>query len=159
MEDRPMTTRRQFLTAGVAALPLLALAGQAARAGEPPVFAEGGAAINGYDPVAYFTEGRPVPGAEAIALDWNGASWRFASAANRDAFAADPERFAPQYGGYCAYAVANGYTARTDPDAFTVHDGKLYLNFNRRIRSRWERDIPGNVSRADANWPEVLGAG
>ncbi len=154
-----MTTRRQILTAGVAAVPLLALAGRAARAAEPPVFATDGTAINGYDPVAYFTEGRAVPGDAGLTLAWNGTIWRFASAANRDAFAAEPERFAPQYGGYCAYAVANGYTARTDPDAFTVHDGKLYLNFNRRIRSRWERDIPGNISRADANWPGVLGAG
>jgi len=154
-----MTTRRQILTAGVAAVPLLALTGRAARAAEPPVFAPDGVAINGYDPVAYFAEGRPVPGDAGITLDWNGTTWRFASAANRDTFAAAPKRFAPQYGGYCAFAVANGYTASTDPDAFTVHEGKLYLNFNRRIRSRWERDIPGNVSRADANWPGVLDAG
>lgn len=154
-----MTSRRQILTSGFAALPLIALGGRAALAAEPPVFATRGTAINGYDPVAYFTEARPERGAEPITLDWNGTTWRFASAANRDIFAANPERFAPQYGGYCAYAVANGYTASTDPDAFTVHDGKLYLNFNRRIRTRWERDIPGNVARADANWPGVLGAG
>jgi hypothetical protein len=151
-----MPTRRQLLTASVFTLPAALLVGRIAHAAEPPVFAPDGVAINGYDPVAYFTEGQPVRGAVEIAHDWNGATWRFATAANRDAFAAEPEAFAPQYGGYCAYAVANGYTARTDPDAFTVHDGKLYLNFNRRIRSRWERDIPGYVRQADANWPDVL---
>lgn len=151
-----MPTRRQVLTVTAAALPAALLSGRMARAAEPPVFAPDGIAINGYDPVAYFTDGAPVLGAEGITHDWNGATWRFASTANRDAFAADPDAFAPRYGGYCAYAVANGYTAKTDPDAFTVHDGKLYLNFNRRIRSRWERDIPGNVRKADANWPRVL---
>jgi hypothetical protein len=151
-----MPSRRRFLTITAAGLPLAVLVAQTADAAEPAVFAPDGIAINGYDAVAYFTEGAPVRGASGFTHDWNGATWRFATLANRDAFAADPEAFAPQYGGYCAYAVANGYTARTDPDAFTVHDGKLYLNFSRRIRSRWERDIPGHVQKGDANWPGVL---
>jgi YHS domain-containing protein len=117
------------------------------------VFVDGGHAIRGTDPVAYFTEGRPVPGDPAFAHDWMGATWIFASAANRDAFAADPEAYAPQYGGYCAWAVAEGYKAPIDPSAWSIVDDRLYLNYDRRIQSRWERDIPGFIARADANWP------
>ena len=150
-----MTTRRQFL-ATAAAIPVAAAFAGPAFAAEPEIFVARGAAINGFDPVAYFTESRPVRGDKGITYDWKGATWRFATEANRDAFAADPDAYAPQYGGYCAYAVANGYTAKTDPDAWTVHNSKLYLNFNRRIRSRWEEDIPGHIASADANWPAVL---
>jgi len=116
----------------------------------------GGVAIEGYDPVAYFTESRPVEGHKQWSHEWNGATWRFASAANRDLFAKEPENYAPQYGGYCAWAVANGYTAGIEPEAWAVRDGKLYLNYNLEIRARWMADIPGHVSRADANWPKLL---
>ena len=88
---------------------------------------------------------------------WNGATWRFASADNKAAFDANPDAYAPQYGGYCAYAVANGYTAKTDPDAWSIVDGKLYLNYSRRVRTRWLEDVPGNIAKGDANWPSVLG--
>jgi hypothetical protein len=117
------------------------------------VFSDGGFAIRGTDPVAYFAEGRPVAGDPAYTYDWMGATWAFVSAGNRDAFAADPESFAPQYGGYCAWAVAEGYKAPIDPDAWRIVDGKLYLNFDHRIQARWERDIPGFIARADENWP------
>ena len=150
-----MQTRRSFLTLA-AALPV-AFVIRPALAQTPGVYAEGGIAIDGTDPVAYFTEGRPVAGDASITHAWNGVTWRFSSAANRDAFAADPEAYAPQFGGYCAWAVSQNYTAPTEPDAWTIHDGKLYLNFNRRIRRRWERDIPGNVAKGEANWPGVLG--
>lgn len=150
-----MTPTRRHVLGILAATPVLyALP---ARAGEPPVYQSGGVAIDGTDPVAYFTEGRPVPGSTAHSVDWNGATWRFASAENAAEFRANPEAYAPRYGGYCAWAAAEGYVAPTDPDAWTIHDGKLYLNFNRRIRRRWERDIPGNVARGDANWPAILG--
>ena len=150
-----MPTRRQILAIAAAA-PIAVAFTRPALAAEPPVFSAGGAAINGFDPVAYFNDSKPVRGSKDIVHEWNGAEWRFASEANRDAFAADPEGYAPQYGGYCAYAVANGYTATTDPDAWTVHDGKLYLNFSKSVRRRWERDIPGNIAKGDANWPGVL---
>ena len=88
---------------------------------------------------------------------WRGATWHFASDANRALFEADPLAFAPQYGGWCAWAVAEGYTASTVPDAWSIVDGRLYLNFSRSVQRRWERDIPGNIARADANWPGVLG--
>ncbi|MDH3468110.1 MAG: YHS domain protein [Gammaproteobacteria bacterium] len=128
-----------------------------ANAGEPPVFTSGGEdAIRGYDPVAYFTERRPVVGSTEIVYQWNGATWRFANSDNRDAFAANPEQFAPQYGGYCAYAVSRGYTAKTEPEAWSIVDNKLYLNYSLGVRKRWQRDMPGNIKKGDANWPNVL---
>ena len=118
-----------------------------------PVFSADGAAIRGYDPVAYFTEERPVEGEAGITAEYMGATWRFASTENRDLFAADPEKYAPQYGGYCAWAVANNYTASIDPDAWTIRDGKLYLNYSKLVRARWALDKAGNIEAADRNWP------
>ena len=126
------------------------------RAHEPAVHAADGAAIGGIDPVGYFDEGRPVEGSPAHELAWDGATWRFASARNAERFEADPRAFAPRYGGTCAWAVSEGYLAPIDPDAWTIHEGRLYLNASRGIRRRWSRDIPGHVARADANWPGVL---
>ncbi len=113
-------------------------------------------AVSGYDPVAYFRQGRPVEGRSDLEYEWNGATWRFASADNLAAFKADPEKFAPQYGGYCAWAVSQGYTAKSDPAAWRIVDDKLYLNYSKDIQARWEQDIPGNIAKADANWPGVL---
>lgn len=114
-------------------------------------------AVGGHDPVAYFTEGRPVKGDRQFTLKHLGAEWRFASAANRDAFAAAPERYAPQYGGYCAWAVSQNYTASGDPQFWKIVDGKLYLNYDAEVQKRWERDIPGFIAKADRHWPAVLG--
>ena len=114
-----------------------------------------GLALKGYDPVAYFAEGKPVQGKPELTASHEGATYRFASAANRDAFAAAPGKYAPQYGGYCAYGMASGYKAPIEPDAWTIVDGKLYLNYNRSVRSRWSADIPGFIGKADANWPTV----
>lgn len=113
-------------------------------------------AIRGTDPVAYFTQGGPVAGRAEFTHTWNNAVWQFASAENRDTFAANPEAYAPQYGGFCAWAVSQGYTASIDPNAWKIVDGKLYLNYSRGVQRDWERDIPGNISRADGNWPAVL---
>jgi hypothetical protein len=142
-------TRRHLLAVTLAAalLPLPALAG--------PWLTEDGTALSGHDPVAYFTEGAPRPGDPAIALDWDGVRWLFATEANREAFRADPAAFAPQYGGYCAWAMAEGYTAPIDPAAWRIVEGRLYLNYSPRVQRRWEGDIPGNIARADANWPAV----
>ena len=115
-----------------------------------------GLAIGGYDPVAYFTQGKPVKGKSAHKVMWKGAVWTFASAAHREAFEADPRRYAPQFGGYCAYAVSRGYTAKTDPKAWKVHEGRLYLNYSTQVRTLWSRDIPGNIALARGNWPGVL---
>ena len=114
-----------------------------------------GLALKGYDPVAYFKEGKPVPGKPQFTALHEGATYRFASPASRDAFLAAPAQYAPQYGGYCAYGMASGYKAPIEPDAWTIVDGKLYLNYNRSVRSRWSADIPGFIGKADANWPTV----
>jgi hypothetical protein len=130
-----------------------------AEAAEPPIYTGilKGVAVGGYDPVAYFVEGKPVRGREDLALNHGGAQWRFATAANRAAFEADPAKYAPQYGGYCAWAVSQGYTAKGDPNAWSVVDGKLYLNYDKSVQKTWEKDIPGNIRKGDANWPKVLG--
>lgn len=123
-----------------------------------PVFTANGYAIRGYDPVAYFALGRPVVGDDAFTARWNGAVWRFASAANRDAFLAEPEAFAPQYGGFCAWAVAaKGELYSTQPENWSIVDGKLYLNFNDAIQATWETDIPGFIAAGDRRWPAVAG--
>ncbi len=149
-----MTTRRLALTMLMSAL--FAGTGAVARAQSPMVFSNDGAAINGYDPVAYFTEGKPVMGKPENSLVWKGAAWRFASAENMAAFEANPRAYAPQYGGYCAYSMALGQTETTEPDAWRIHEGKLYLIHNRRVRSIWAQDVPGNIIRANAQWPAVL---
>lgn len=110
-------------------------------------------ALQGHDPVAYFSEGRPVPGELRFTQRWNGANWLFASAENRDRFAADPESFAPRYDGYCAYAASQGYVAPGDPGTWAIVDGKLYLNFSPEAKKLWEQDIPGHIAQADENWP------
>ena len=115
----------------------------------------GSVAIEGVDPVAYFTAGRPVEGSSEHESEWMGATWRFASAENRDKFAAEPEKYAPQYGGYCAWAVAQGYTAKIDPQAWKIVDGKLYLNYSPDAKAQWSADVPGNIAKGDANWPKI----
>ena len=116
-----------------------------------------GLAIKGYDPVAYHEKNEPLKGSNEYEFEWKGAKWRFASAAHRDLFASDPEKYAPRYGGYCAWAVSQGYTASVDPEkAWNIVDGKLYLNYNVEIKEKWEMDIPGHIQQADANWPGVL---
>lgn len=146
---------RALFTAFFAALALIAAAPAMAK---EPVYQSfiGGVAINGYDPVAYFEDGAPVEGSSSFEHEWNGATWRFANAENRDRFAAEPEAFAPQYGGYCAWAVSQGYTASTDPAAWKIVGGKLYLNYSADVQKRWQADETGNIAKADANWPRVL---
>lgn len=114
-----------------------------------------GTALQGYDAVAYFKEGKPVKGQSEFRYDWMGAKWYFANAANRDEFAKSPEKYAPQYGGYCSWAVANGYTANIDPEAWRIVDGKLYLNYDKSVQKKWEADIPSFIKRANENWPKL----
>jgi YHS domain-containing protein len=116
-------------------------------------------AIRGTDPVAYFTAGRPVQGSSQFEYEWNGATWRFSSAQNRALFASNPDAYAPQYGGYCAKAVSEGNLAAIDPNAWRIVDGKLYLNYSAEVQQQWLQDIPGNIAKADANWPEILVGG
>ena len=117
-------------------------------------YIEDGVAISGADPVAYFTEEAYVPGSADYTYDWNGATWQFASEENRDLFAANPEQYAPEYGGFCAWAVAAKESlVPTDPNAWSVVDGKLYLNANQRVQSTWEEDIAGFIAKANNIWP------
>lgn len=148
-------TRRNTLSLLVTAPTALVVA-QSAFAATPRYYSDDGVAVDGSDVVAYFREAKPVRGVASITHDWDGVAWRFSTRANRDAFAADPTRYAPQYGGYCAWAVSKGYTASTTPAAWKIVDAKLYLNYSRRIQRRWERDIPSHIAAGDANWPGVL---
>jgi YHS domain-containing protein len=134
------------------------LAAPAARAAQDPIYTgtPSDLAVSGYDPVAYFIDGKPVEGDRAHSHEWQGATWRFATAENLEAFKADPARYAPQFGGYCAWAVSQGYTASADPQAWRIVDGKLYLNYNLDVQETWEQDVPGNIAKAGANWPAVL---
>lgn len=113
-------------------------------------------AVGGYDPVAYFTDGRPVRGTTEHRTTYQGYEYRFASAEHLATFRANPTRYAPQYGGYCAWAISQNYTAPGNPQNWRIVDGRLFLNYNDEIQQRWERDIPGFIRRADANWPSVL---
>lgn len=126
----------------------------AARAADE-IFVTDTGAIGGYDPVAYHTQDKPVPGSANITYVWNGATWRFASEANRDLFVANPERYAPQYGGYCALGTAYGHKASTVPEAFAVVDGKLYLNHDAGVQAKWDENRSGFIAEADGKWKAV----
>ncbi len=135
---------------------LFLVLGLAAKAEDPVNKTWTGVAIKGYDPVAYFTEGKPVKGDSDFSYEWMDATWRFASAEHLAAFKKEPEKFAPQFGGYCAWAVSQGYTAGIDPDAWKIVEGKLYLNYSLDVQKKWETDILGNIKAARANWPKII---
>lgn len=136
---------------GVSATPALAIAA-------PEVYLApfSKVAMGGYDPVSYFTEGAPRKGDARFTATHKGVQYRFASAANLARFQSNPQAFLPQYGGYCAWAVAGGYTAKGDPLAWKVVNGKLYLNYDQKVQQRWSQDIAGNIAKGDKNWPQVL---
>lgn len=115
-----------------------------------------GVAIKGYDPVAYFSDMRPVMGRPEFNFAWKGAEWRFADSEHLEMFKNDPEKYAPRYGGYCAYAVSQGKTADIDPDSWTIFDGKLYLNLDKKVQKLWEKDMFEYIKKADENWPKML---
>jgi len=118
----------------------------------------GGVAIDGYDPVAYFTEGQAVKGSDAFVHEWLGATWHFASAEHRDQFSADPVSYAPQYGGYCSSGMVSGVASGANPEAWRIVDGKLYLFDSERSERIWAQHAPGEIDTADAKW-EVLKTG
>jgi YHS domain-containing protein len=145
--------RRVFLT--VASV-LLASTQVLASAPEISTEQMAGIGAGGYDPVSYLDPAGPKMGDAKNSLDWKGASWHFANAANLATFKANPEKYAPQYGGYCAYAVSKGATAPGDPKVFTIVEGKVYFNFSKEVKMEWKKDVPGNISLANGNWPKVL---
>ncbi len=124
-------------------------------AGQQDIYTTPAGAIEGYDPVAYFTEGEAVRGDEQFQFEWSGATWYFASEGNRSLFREDPEKYAPQYGGYCAYAMADGKKVKVDPEAWTIADGKLYLNYSRRIQDKWQGDRDAYISQANQHWSKM----
>jgi YHS domain-containing protein len=137
---------------------LLSLLVAGVASADPPIRAvntENGWAIKGYDPVAYFTTGKPTPGMAQFTVAYKGATYRFASAENRARFIAAPEKFAPQYGGYCAYAISLNQIADIDPDEWAIVNDKLYLNNGFFAQTLWSLDKPGNIAKGDQNWPLV----
>lgn len=127
------------------------------RAQERPMFyANSGVAISGYDAVSYFQLGTPMQGRPDIALVWKGARWQFESEENRDRFERNPRAFAPQFGGYCAYAMMQGQLSSTDPLAWQIVKGKLYLTHSAEIEQIWKQNVSQNIRRADAHWPSAL---
>ena len=115
-----------------------------------------GIAIRGYDPVAYFTEARPVAGSAQYTYEWQGATWQFTNQQHLELFKADPEKYAPQYGGYCAYGVAKGNLVKIEPDNWRIVDDKLYLNYDSGVQKKWEKDIPGFIELANKQFSDLL---
>lgn len=150
-----LPTVKKIAAALAAAFPIFAAP---AFAGSPEVFTGrlSDLAVGGYDAVAYFEEGKPVKGAKEFAFSYDGATWLFSSADNLDQFKEDPDAYAPQYGGYCAWAVAQGYTAPGNPKNWSVRGGKLYLNYDSGVQAKWLKDPDGFIAKANANWPAVL---
>jgi YHS domain-containing protein len=132
---------------------LLAAAAMAKSPVDPVNKDGGGSAVKGYDVVAYFTESKPVKGSPQFTANWMGAKYQFASVENKQAFEKDPEKYAPRFGGYCAWAVGHGYTADADPQAWKIVDGKLYLNYNRDVQKKWSADQGKWIAEAEKNWP------
>ncbi len=150
-----MNLRPVLLALAVGLAPVIIAAPTAVA--EPAIYVAKGSAIavQGYDPVAYFKDGAPTKGSAGFTATYMGATFQFASAANRDAFKADPAAYAPQYGGYCAWAVSQGYHAKGDARHWKIVDGKLYLNYNGSVQRKWEKDVPGFISKADTQWPVI----
>lgn len=117
-----------------------------------------GVAMQGYDPVGYFYQSAPVKGSPEFSAEHDGATYWFSSMENLDTFKANPEMFVPAYGGYCAYGVSQGVKVPIDPEAFSVVDGKLYLNITKEVQKTWEQDIPGYIKKADRIWPVLAGS-
>lgn len=144
------TARRLFL--------LIALIVSSAALAKDPVYTGffSNDAIKGYDTVAYFTQNKAVEGSDEFTVKYKGVNWLFSSQENLELFTENPDKYAPQYGGYCAYAVSQGSTASIQPDLFTIHNGKLYLNYNKSINDKWTKDKEGYIEAADEKWPSVL---
>lgn len=115
-----------------------------------------GIAIRGYDTVAYFTQSMPVEGKDDFSTQWSGATWKFSTQEHLDLFVSSPEKYAPQYGGYCAYGVAQKSLVKIEPDQWTVYEDKLYLNYNKKLNSEWRADIPGFIAKANDLFDQLL---
>lgn len=139
----------------IAALIILMSMAVHVSAQESEIYAPAGVAINGYDPVAFFTESTIVKGTDSLTLKWKDVTWQFASKNNLEAFSKDPEKFSPQYGGYCAYGTSEGHKAPTQVETWTIVDGKLYFNYNTRVQQLWNKDQQNHIKLADEKWPGI----
>ena len=144
--------KRMFISLCFVAAMLAAFGGQSAASA-----AEMAVAIKGYDTVAYFQDGRAIKGSESFTFQWHGMVWHFQTKENRDLFAANPEKYAPQYDGFCAWAMTEERKAITDPEVWKIVDGKLYLNCSQEAYEKWRRNIPGHIKKADAIWLKMQG--
>lgn len=135
----------------LAALILLSIVKVQAQKSE--VFAPAGKAIKGYDPVAFFKVSKPVMGADSLSYSWKGANWLFSNQQNLDSFKTNPDKYAPQYGGYCAYGTSAGHKAPTETDTWTIVNGKLYFNYNGKVKEVWMKNQPALIEKADQQWP------
>ena len=153
-----MTNRRNFILSTMATGAMMAVMPRHALAAKPQIYTGflSSSAVGGYDPVAYFSQGKPVKGNKKFAVEWKNAWWYFNSQENLDKFKANPTAYAPQYGVYCAYGVAQNTTVKGDPLLWKIVDGKLYLNINKQVVGIWNKDIPGYIEKADKLWPTVL---
>jgi YHS domain-containing protein len=124
-------------------------------AGTGNVFSGEKLSVKGYDPVAYFSAGKPVQGLKDFEYQWMGTTFRFSNKENLELFKKAPEKYAPQYGGYCAYAVSQGYTAAVDPEAWEITNGKLYLNYSKSVQRKWKEKRDEYIASADKNWPAI----
>ncbi|RFS15532.1 YHS domain-containing (seleno)protein [Emticicia sp. C21] len=122
---------------------------------EKAVYEKNGIAINGYDPVGYFTESNAIEGKETFSYVWSNTKWLFISQENLDAFKANPAKYAPQFGGFCAFGVSENHKSPTDPNAWTIVDDKLYLNYSKKVKELWSKDIPTRIKKASDNWPSL----
>lgn len=114
-------------------------------------------ALNGYDTVSYFIDNQPIKGSSEFQTEYKGANWYFSSQMHLDLFIEDPEKYAPQYGGYCAWAIsANNSFASGDPKQWSIVEGKLYLNYDKNIKAKWESDQALHIAQADKNWPALI---
>ena len=154
-----MLNKRGFIAIAAAVFVAAGLSGAA------PAFAAGpgpdvnvtvtGLALRGYDPVAYFTDGKPVPGDFTITAQYDGATYRFASEDHKALFVKDPTKYLPQYGGFCAFGTAQGYKVDGDPNVWKIVDNRLYLNLAPPVATRWNQDVPGNIKAANDKWPAL----
>ena len=134
---------------------LLAMVSFGALAGVDTSTNKNGVILAGYDTVAYFTQGKPVKGNADITAKYNDAIYQFSSEEHRDLFVANPAKYAPAYGGFCAFGASFGKKFAVNGKAFEIVDGQLYVNKNQSVYRTWKKDIPGNISKADANWPQI----
>jgi YHS domain-containing protein len=130
----------------------LAFSAFAQKGNKAEIFSNKAGAIKGYDPVAYFSSNQPVKGKEEVTYVWKNATWHFANEENKTKFEKNPEQYAPQYGGYCAYGLAKGYKVKIEPEAWAIENGKLYLNYDKGVQKDWDKDRKGYIEKANENW-------